>query len=105
MYVSVMTEAEILYGVLRVGAERRRELRDQIDWLLEDLLSVVPISRGVASRFAAVRRELELAGTPMSASDMWIGATALDAGLTLVTSDTAFSRIADLELEDWLVEA
>jgi predicted nucleic acid-binding protein len=35
-------------------------------------------------------------------NDLFIAATAMSRGLTLITHDRGFSRIADLSLEDWL---
>ncbi len=63
---------------------------------------VVPFDEAAAHRYATLRAELEVAGTPIRPNDLIIAATALHVGATLVTHNTReFARVCGLELEDW----
>ena len=60
------------------------------------------MSRSVAKEYASLRLHMERNGTEMGVNDLWIAAVALEADMTLITSDAAFSRVPSLKLEDWL---
>ena len=92
------------YAELLVGAEKssqpERVLR-QIETLLE-AHEIVEITEEVAEHYARIRADLETRGVVIGGNDLWIAATALAHGATLVTNNTAeFSRVPGLQLEDW----
>ena len=92
------------YAELLVGAEKssqpERVLR-QIEVLLE-AHEIVEITEEVAEHYARIRADLEVRGAVIGGNDLWIAATALAHGATLVTNNTAeFSRVPGLLLEDW----
>lgn len=63
---------------------------------------VYPVSRSVLLRAADLWVEARLGGHPKNDADLIIAATALEAGLMLVSGNTAhFSWIAGLQLADW----
>lgn len=101
-YTSVVSEGELMYGALRLGNERRLELLGEIAQLLSDLTGVLPVTRDVAGKYGEIMRDLAARGQMIGLNDVWIGATALTEGLTVVTSDQGFGRIHDLVVEDWL---
>jgi len=102
VYTSVISEGELTYGALRLGRERRGELLSEISLLLDDLAGIVPVTRAVSSAYGAMKRDLAAKGKMIGLNDVWIAATALSHGLTLVSSDKGFGRIRDLVVEDWL---
>jgi tRNA(fMet)-specific endonuclease VapC len=56
----------------------------------------------VVYQYVTIRTFLEAQGTPISEADLWIAATALFAGGTLVTNNTGeFSRVPNLLIADW----
>jgi predicted nucleic acid-binding protein len=61
-------------------------------------LEVLDVDREVAAIYAELRSTLRKAGQLMSDNDLWIAATALRHGLTLISRDTAFDRIPQLKL-------
>lgn len=92
------------YAELLVGAEKsnqpERVLR-QIEFLRE-AHEIVEITEQVAEHYARIRARLETRGTTISGNDLWIAATAVAHGATLVTNNTSeFARVAGLRLEDW----
>ena len=92
-------DAELLVGAEKSSQPER--VRRQIEALLE-AHEIVEITEEVAGFYARVRAGLEARGEVIGANDLWIAATALTHGATLVTNNTAeFSRVPGLVLEDW----
>lgn len=65
-------------------------------------VDVLPLTKDIVSRYAALRSQLEAAGTPIGANDMLIAAHALSIDATLVTADAEFLRVPSLQVENWL---
>ena len=93
-----------VYAELLVGAEKSSQperVLQQIELLLT-AHEIVEITEEVAEEYARIRADLERRGLVIGGNDLWIAATALAHGATLVTNNTAeFSRIPALALEDW----
>ena len=73
----------------------------QIEVLLE-AHEIVEITEEVAEHHARIRADLETRGVVIGGNDLWIAATALAHGATLVTNNTAeFFRVPGLLIEEW----
>jgi tRNA(fMet)-specific endonuclease VapC len=97
--ISAITVAE-----LRYGAEKRssQKLHALITRFLAPF-SVAPFREAEATRYGELSAALEQSGTPIGELDTQIAAHALSLGITLVTNNARhFSRVAGLQLEDWL---
>ncbi len=57
---------------------------------------VLPIVKESAQRYASIHATLRKAGTPIPANDLWVAATAMEYGLTVVTLDKHFARIPQI---------
>ncbi len=101
LHVSAITAGELYSWVLRSKApfDRRQ--------LLQRFLmgaTLLPIDHEVAHRFGVLRAGLLDRGQPRMSTDLFIAATALAHGLTMVTHNTQhFQNVPDLAVEDWLV--
>jgi tRNA(fMet)-specific endonuclease VapC len=96
--ISVITEAELLFGLVRrPDAKRLKILVDE--FLLR--VEILPWDSEAARQFASVRATLEAKGQPMGNLDLMIAAQALASGSVLVTSDAVFRRVKGLKIEDW----
>jgi len=96
--ISVMTEAELHFGVERAPEAGR------LNFLIEQFLFQVPSiawNSAAARQYGALRSRLQAAGTTMGNMDMIIAAHALAFDAILVTHDLAFRRVPHLKLEDW----
>lgn len=93
--VSVVTVGELRAGVLATGdlATRDRRLRTLAEVLTLDPL---PVDGGVAEAWARLRVELRHAGRRMPVNDSWIAATAMAAGVPLVTQDDDYVEVSGL---------
>ena len=97
--MSVVTKAELLYGV-RVSPHGTRDSR-----ALRGLLTYVEVKDfpdGAAEDYAEIRADLKARGRLIGANDLFIAAHARSLGATLVTNNTAeFSRVEGLVVENW----
>jgi tRNA(fMet)-specific endonuclease VapC len=96
--ISVITEAELRFGVARKPEAARLELAVE-EFLLR--VEILPWNSAAAKSYAAIRAVLEYAGEPMGNLDMMIAAHALAAPAILVTHDRVFYRVKRLKIEDW----
>jgi len=95
LFLSTVTLGELEAGFM-LGSrldENRSALRDFLD---EPFVGVQPVDADVARRYGGVFTSLRRAGTPIPTNDVWIAATALHLGAELITFDTDFGRIPDL---------
>ena len=65
-------------------------------------IETLPLDEPADRHYGAIRSELERMGRPIGHNDLLIAAHARALGATLVTNNvTEFSRVTDLEIEDW----
>ena len=98
LYLSVITLGELHYGAhksSRVGQNINR-----INTLVASL-KLVYCNKGTAEHYGVIRNKLFAKGSPISPNDIWIAATAIQYGLTLVTNDSDFNAVDGLLLESW----
>jgi tRNA(fMet)-specific endonuclease VapC len=96
--ISAVTEAELWYGVVKLGSVR---LRRAVEAVLASM-TVLPVGRDVARDYGDLRAWLDERGRPIGLADTFIAAHARCQKLTLVTNNTRhFSRVPRLVLEDW----
>jgi tRNA(fMet)-specific endonuclease VapC len=97
--VSVVTQAELLYGVAKRGSPNGLVVRVAEFLLRVNVLSWTP---DVARTYGEFRASCEASGVTLAPLDMMIAAHAKAIGAVLVTRDRAFSLIGNnLQLQDW----
>jgi tRNA(fMet)-specific endonuclease VapC len=97
--ISVVAYGELAFG--EVMSARRDEAAAHLAALLE-ALQVLPLPLDAARRYAEIRAELQRAGQPIGANDLWIAAHALSEDLILVTNnEREFRRVPALRVENW----
>ena len=97
--VSVITVGELYFGALRSGRPTDNLAKCEA---FVDRVTVLGLDREVMRRFAEVKAELYGRGRTVEDPDLLIAATALTAGIPLVSHNTShFSRIEGLQLLDW----
>lgn len=92
VFLSVVTLAELRYGVERLAAGRHRKRLDS--WLRDELPGrfegrVLPVDHLVADAWGAVVARRDAAGRPIGVIDAFIAATAEVHRLTIVTRNTS----------------
>lgn len=97
--ISAITEAELLYGLARIGFGDRRANAFRA-FLAR--LQVLPWSRAEAATYGIFRSAQEAIGKPLGPLDTQIAAHAITVGAILVSSDTGFQDAVGLPgLESW----
>jgi len=90
LYISVVTLAEIRFGIERVAEpSRRAELHNWLTLRVRPMFDrrVLPISEDIMLRWRLLVEDGRKAGHTFSQPDLIIAATALNHGLTVVTRD------------------
>jgi tRNA(fMet)-specific endonuclease VapC len=96
--ISVITEAELRFGVARRPEATRLKIAIE-EFLIR--ISVLPWDSEVAQVYAQVRAALERVGQPLGNFDLMIAAQALATQSILVTNDRVFRQVKHLKTEDW----
>jgi tRNA(fMet)-specific endonuclease VapC len=97
--ISVVSEAELLYGVKAKGSPRTLS-SFVADFLRR--LTVLDWTRSAAQHYADIRARLERAGTPIGNMDLMIAAHARSVRAVLVTNNEKhFRRVEGLKVENW----
>jgi predicted nucleic acid-binding protein len=105
VFLSVVSLAELRYGIERMAAGSRRERLDE--WLRDELPlrfegRLLSIDAIVADGWGRVVARSEVAGRPIGAMDAWIAATAEAYEMSLVTRNTSdFESSLRLIVNPW----
>lgn len=105
LYISVISFAEVRYGIACLDHGRRRQILD--DWLANDLPGrfgnrVLDVDPAVARAWGDLMALSQRRGANVQAMDGFLAATALAHGLTLVTRNTRdFAKLNLPMLNPW----
>ena len=107
LFLTAITEAEILYGISILDSGRRRdELAGAAAAMFAEDFGgrILGFDTEAAPAYAAIASERRRSGHPISQFDCQIAAIALSRSLTVVTHDVReFRRVRDLAVEDWSI--
>ncbi len=96
---SIIVAAELRFGAAKRGSPR---LTTQLEIILS-AIEIEPFEAPADLAYAALRAQLESAGTPIGGNDMLIAAQAIALDCTIVTdNEREFQRIIGLKMENWL---
>jgi predicted nucleic acid-binding protein len=104
VFISVITLAELRYGVERMAAGSRRSRLEQ--WLRDELPlrfegRILPVDVDVAEAWGTTLARSEAAGRPIGAMDAFLAATAEIRRLTLVTRNVSDFPLLKTLLNPW----
>jgi len=104
IFISVVSLAELRYGVERLAAGRRRNRLEE--WLRHELPlrfegRILPIDTDVAEAWGKTVSRSEAAGRPIGAMDAFLAATAEIRRLTLVTRNVSDFPLLKAVLNPW----
>ena len=104
IFISVVSLAELCYGVERMAAGRRRSRLEQ--WLRHELplrfeSRILPVDAQVAEAWGKTVSRSETAGRPIGAMDAFLAATAETHHLTLVTRNVSDFSLLLAVLSPW----
>lgn len=101
-FLSVITASELLHGVHRAEDARRRARRSAwVEGILESFV-VLSVDLGTARAHAQLWAELAARGQIIGPHDLWLAASCIAHGLTMVTANVReFDRVPGLQVETW----
>lgn len=98
--ISVITEAELLYGVAR---SKSKKVNKSVVESFTSRLVIFEWDSLAAEAYGTLRAKLEAKGTPIGNMDMMIAAHAISLGATLVSNNEKhFKKVPKLKLENWV---
>jgi tRNA(fMet)-specific endonuclease VapC len=101
-FVSVITASELLRGVHRAANPDQRARRAAFVEGLLQRLPVLDVDLATARAHARTWADLASAGQRIGPDDLWLAATCIAHGLTLITAnERAFARVPGLRVETW----
>jgi len=101
--ISVVTKAELLYGI-EVSARRHAE--EAAVQLFLRHVELMDFPDEAALHYAKIRADLKARGEMIGANDLFLAAHARALHLTLVTDNTReFRRVRGLSIENWIAPA
>jgi tRNA(fMet)-specific endonuclease VapC len=86
---------ELMAG-FRQGGRAAENHADLLEFLRHPLVDELKVDRATAECYSELVLLLKRAGTPIPSNDIWIAATCICAGATLLTYDEHFTRIQRL---------
>ena len=99
--MSVMTYAELTYGVLASASAKRKQNQAVLDRLALHL-AVLEWPREAAQHHAEIRADLKKRGSQLGAADLMIAAHARAMGAVVVTNNTKdFGQVKGIRVENW----
>jgi predicted nucleic acid-binding protein len=91
-----IVRGEILFGIARLAPGRRRTELEETGRQFLAIVRCEPVPERAADFYAAVKLARQQRGLTLDENDLWVAATALALGATLVTRDRDFGGIDGL---------
>jgi predicted nucleic acid-binding protein len=93
----------IVLGEFRYGIAESRHRATYEAWLESQLthFEVLPVTDETTIAYATLRVALKRSGRPIPANDAWIAALALQHRLPVLSRDSHFDAVPDLERKTW----
>ena len=104
-FLSVITASELLHGVHRATEPNVRARRSAFVEAVLERFSLLSVDLAAARAHARLWAELMAEGRLIGPHDLWLAATCLAHGLTMVTTNVReFARVPGLAVESWAGE-
>ena len=95
IYFSPIVLGELLAGFRR-GRNREKNERELQTFLSSPRVRGVGLDEETAERYAVILERLWKAGTPIPTNDIWIAASAMQYGLSILTTDAHYQQVAQV---------
>jgi tRNA(fMet)-specific endonuclease VapC len=98
LFLPSIVYGELYYG-FRYGKRFEQNLR-RLQKFTEDFdVQIIVVDIDVAQKFGDIYAVLRKNGTPIATNDIWIAASCMSVGGTLLTADRDFEAIAQIQKE------
>ena len=96
-----VVSGEIRYGIERLPLGKRREALTEKSQRLFAAIPCEPIPPVAGDQYGLVKAAVQKLGLSLDENDLWIAATAIVLGATLVSRDSDFRQVDRLALANW----
>jgi predicted nucleic acid-binding protein len=101
LLVCPIVVGEILFGLeVMPAGKRKNAIRQRAETVLSSL-RCEPVPPEAAIQYARLKSVARRAGTTLDENDLWIASTAATLDAILVTSDSDYTRVSNLPVQDW----
>lgn len=97
-HLPVIVIGEYEFGL--AGSKRNKELKAWFNLLISESI-VLEVDRQTAAHYGEISSVLKRSGAPIPANDLWIAALAIQHGLSIVSRDEHFDRVAGVHRVGW----
>ena len=94
-FLNAVVLSELHVGLVETYSPRQEAYLEQI----LKRTAVLSVTEDTALHHAVAKAALRKAGTPIPENDIWIAASAIEHGLTLITYDRHFEKVGGLRLD------
>jgi predicted nucleic acid-binding protein len=95
IHVNAVILGELLAGF--GGGKREEHNRSQLrSFLASPRVRVAPLDSETSERYAHILHALRRTGRPIPTNDLWIAATAMQLGLSVLTTDRHFQQVGQI---------
>lgn len=91
-----IVRGEVLFGITRLPEDRRRTELEETGSQFLTAFHCEPVPERAGDHYAAVKLARQRRGLALDENDLWVAATALALGATLVSRDADFAAIDGL---------
>ena len=95
IYFNAVVLGEIYRGFRR-GHRLKENEKEFDEFISSPRVKFIDVDEETSERYAVIANELQGKGTPISANDVWISASAMQYGLSVVTLDRDFLRVPQI---------
>lgn len=97
IFIPSVVLGELYYGFLKGSKQEYNEekLQELIDRLQ---IGIIDVNRDVARKYSLIFRSLQKKGSKIPINDVWIAACCMEVGGTLLTRDTHFKHVDQIDL-------
>jgi tRNA(fMet)-specific endonuclease VapC len=99
----VIVRGEILHGLLRMPAGKRKDLLEIKAAALFASIPCEVVPEAAATHYAQIKAAQQALGLSLDENDLWIAASASAIGCTVVSRDADLHRVHGLAVVDWTV--
>jgi predicted nucleic acid-binding protein len=98
---SVIVHGEILHGLLRMAAGKRKDSLEAKAAILFGSIPCEGVPESAAAHYARIKAGQQKLGLSLDENDLWIAASASLLGATVVSRDADMHRVQGLAVVDW----
>ena len=98
IFLNAIVVGELTAGFIK-GGRRRKNEAELRRFLASTRVGLLDVTDETAERYAAILNGLWQAGTPIPTNDIWIAASAMEYGLSVLTTDQHYQKIPQIIVE------